>query len=96
MCSSDLAKNPWVSSASPARLSSVATDEFRLATGYDAHTLSVDLEWMPAWDRTWSAITALRLPAGLHVHANWKARPGLPGRLSMSRRLAERLAGFYS
>ena len=47
---------------------------------------------MPAWDRSWSAIQGLSLPAGIHIHANWMARPGIPGRLATARRLAESLA----
>jgi hypothetical protein len=38
------------------------------------------------------AIQGMQLPRGLHIHANWESRPGIPGRLIMARRLAERLA----
>jgi oxygen-dependent protoporphyrinogen oxidase len=88
------AKNPWVANESPELLARIAVDEFRLATGYEARPLSVELERMPAWDRSWSGLAALRLPHGLHLHANWEARPGIAGRLAQSRRLAERLAAL--
>jgi protoporphyrinogen/coproporphyrinogen III oxidase len=87
------AKNPWVADAPEARLGDIALEEFRTATGYGARVLSVERELMPAWDRSWAAIQALDLPAGLHIHANWYARPGIPGRLVEARRLAGRLAG---
>jgi protoporphyrinogen/coproporphyrinogen III oxidase len=87
------AKNPWVAQEPEQRVGSMAVDEFRMATGYDARVLSVEQELMPAWDRSWTAIQGLALPPGLHIHANWEARPGIPGRLLMARRLADRLAG---
>jgi protoporphyrinogen/coproporphyrinogen III oxidase len=86
------AKNPWVAQEPDEHVGSIAVNEFRTATGHDARVLSVEQELMPAWDRSWSAIQALELPAGLHIHANWESRPGIPGRLIMARRLAERLA----
>jgi oxygen-dependent protoporphyrinogen oxidase len=46
---------------------------------------------MPAWDRSWAATEGLALPRNLHIHASWHARPGIPGRLIMARRLAETL-----
>jgi protoporphyrinogen/coproporphyrinogen III oxidase len=87
------AKNPWVSTESEDKLSELAIAEFRMATGYGARMLSVEQETMPAWDRSWAAIhNRLQLPDGLHIHANWESRPGIPGRLIMARRLAERLS----
>jgi protoporphyrinogen/coproporphyrinogen III oxidase len=85
------ARNPWVATESDERLSAIALDEFRTATSYDARVLAVEQELMPAWDRSWAAIQQLRLPAGLHIHANWESRPGIPGRLVMARRVADRL-----
>jgi oxygen-dependent protoporphyrinogen oxidase len=85
------ARNPWVQDAPREQLEQIAIQEFRTVTGYDARTLSVAAELMPAWDRSWAAISPLDLPPGLHIHANWESRPGIPGRLVMARRLAERL-----
>ncbi|CAN5782069.1 protoporphyrinogen oxidase [soil metagenome] len=85
------AKNPWVATESDERLSEIALAEFRTATGYDARVLAVEKEQMPAWDRSWAAIQQLEVPDGVHIHANWESRPGIPGRLIMARRLAERL-----
>jgi oxygen-dependent protoporphyrinogen oxidase len=87
------ARNPWVARESVERVSRIAIDEFRVATGYDARALSVEQERMPAWDSSWAALQDLALPPNLHIHANWQARPGIPGRLIMARRLAERIGG---
>jgi protoporphyrinogen/coproporphyrinogen III oxidase len=86
------AKNPWVAGESSEHLSKIAVDEFRTATGHDARVLAVENELMPAWDRSWAALQGMKLPPGLHIHANWESRPGIPGRLVMARRLAERLS----
>lgn len=90
------AKNRWVADAPEDELARIAVDEFRQVTGAESRVLSVAREWMPAWDRSWRAIQGMELPAGIHLHANWHARPGLPGRLGGSRRLAEQLAGSGS
>jgi protoporphyrinogen/coproporphyrinogen III oxidase len=86
------AKNPWVAEAPEEKVRGIALDEFRTATGYDAEVLSVEHELMPAWDRSWAAVQSLELPDGLHIHANWESRPGIPGRLIMARRTADRIA----
>jgi oxygen-dependent protoporphyrinogen oxidase len=85
-------RNPWVADADEARLAEVAVDEFRRVTRAKARVLSVARARMPAWDLSWQAITGMELPDGIHLHNNWAARPGLPGRLGAARRLAERLA----
>lgn len=72
-------------------LGRTAVQEFRTVTGCDARVLSVRLEWMPAWDSSWEATRSLQLPSGLHLHTNWTARPGLPGRLALARQIAARL-----
>lgn len=82
------AKNAWVAQEQRDTLAEIALREFRLVTGAEARVLSVAHEQMPAWDRSWSAIQDLELPRGLHIHANWHARPGIPGRLTMARRIA--------
>lgn len=87
------ARNSWIAEETAARAGEIAVAEFRTVTGCDATVLSVEQERMPAWDRSWSALQRLELPADMHVHANWIARPGLPGRLAMSRRLADSLYG---
>lgn len=86
------AKNPEIVADTDARMSDVARAEFRLATGYDAEVLAVERERMPAWDSSWRALPGLALPDGVHVHANWESRPGIPGRLVMAQRFADRLA----
>ena len=74
-------------------LRSLACDEFRRCTGFEARPISVAREAMPAWDRSWAALTGMHLPSGVHVAANWETRPGLPGRFARARSLAESLAG---
>lgn len=73
-------------------LGEIAVAEFAQVTGSRARVLSVTRERMPAWDRTWAALDGIEPPAGIHLAANWESRPGLPGRLAQTRRLAERLA----
>lgn len=87
------ARNPWIADESDERAGDIAVEEFRRATGFDATVLAVALERMPAWDRSWAALQGVAVPPNVHIHANWKARPGIPGRLAASRRLAEVLSG---
>ena len=54
-------------------LARLAVEEFLVCTGYESSPLAVAREEMPAWDRSWAALAGLRLPAGLHVTANWRA-----------------------
>lgn len=70
----------------------LAVAEFREMTGHEARAIHLSRTWMPAWDHTWDALDGLELPAGMHLCANWEARPGITGRLADARRLAERLA----
>ena len=78
---------------SDAELADLAVDQFRYTTGHDARAVSVGRESMPAWDRSWSHLQALRLPAGVHLATNWTSRPGIPGRLEEARRVADLLVG---
>jgi protoporphyrinogen/coproporphyrinogen III oxidase len=91
------AKAPEVVGWSDERIAARAVAEFRDATGFDAETLSVEREAMPAWDRSWQALRGMEsLPGGLHIAANWESRPGIPGRLAQTKRLAAHLAGHDS
>jgi len=73
-------------------LGAVAAREFRQMTGYEARPISVEREYMPAWDVTWSGLAGLELPPGIRIAANWESRPGIPGRLAQARRLAAEFA----
>lgn len=75
------------------RVMTTAEDEFRLVTGFAAEAVAMRRVRMPAWDRSWEALSGLRIPPGLHFAANWESRPGIPGRLLQAKRLAVRLAG---
>lgn len=86
------AKAPHVVEMEDDEIADAAVREFRQVTGFAAEVLSVEREWMPAWDHTWSAIRDLSLPAGVHVATNWESRPGIPGRLAQAKRLARALA----
>jgi protoporphyrinogen/coproporphyrinogen III oxidase len=83
---------PMVAGWSDEEVAAVAIREFRDVTGVSARAIHVGREWMPAWDRSWAASANLDLPSGLHIAANWRSRPGIPGRLAEAARLAERLA----
>jgi len=87
------ARHPEVAEMGEDVLARRAVEEFRRCTGYDARPLAVEHERMPAWDVTWGALAGLRLPAGLHLAANWWTRPGLPGRLAEAERTARTLTG---
>ena len=86
------AKMPEVVDWEDGRIEETAIREFRGVTGFDAEALEVTRERMPAWDVSWSALRGMRLPAGVHLAANWESRPGIPGRLAQARRLADALA----
>jgi oxygen-dependent protoporphyrinogen oxidase len=85
------ARNRSIEQESAERAAQIAVAEFRTATRFDATALSVERVRVPAWDRSWAAAEGLVLPRNLHIHASWHARPGIPGRLIMARRLAETL-----
>jgi oxygen-dependent protoporphyrinogen oxidase len=87
------AQNPWIALEPGQRAGDLAVAEFRTVTSCEARVLSIAQEKMPAWDRSWSALQSLDLPRNLHIHANWYARPGIAGRLSVAAQLAEQLAG---
>jgi protoporphyrinogen/coproporphyrinogen III oxidase len=76
-------------------IGAVAVREFRQITGFDSTPISIQREAMPAWDVSWSALAEVKLPEGLHIAANWQARPGIPGRLAQAKRLATELAATY-
>lgn len=86
------AKAPEVVEWTDGRIAEVAVDEFRRVTGADARPISVEREWMPAWDYTWAALKEVKTPAGVYLAANWESRPGIPGRLAQAKRLAGELA----
>lgn len=72
-------------------LAALAAEEFERCTGYAAEPLAVARPTMPAWDTSWSTLRGLRLPARMHVTANWESRPGLAGRFARARALAASL-----
>jgi protoporphyrinogen/coproporphyrinogen III oxidase len=86
------ARDPELVRRSNADLASLAIAEFREVTGYAARALAVERERMPAWDRTWTALSRVTLPPGLHLAANWQSRPGIPGRLAQAKRFATAMA----
>jgi oxygen-dependent protoporphyrinogen oxidase len=85
------AKSPHVVAESDDRLGTIALEEFRRVTGHMAKVLAVSREKMPAWDATWQALEGLVVPLGIHFAANWRSRPGIPGRLADAKRLAGEL-----
>lgn len=82
------AKAPEVVGWSEVELGAVAVREFRQATGFDAAPIAVERVRMPAWDRSWAALSDVEFPPGLRIAANWESRPGIPGRLAQAKRVA--------
>ncbi len=87
------AQHPDAVSWPDEKLGSVAATEFEQVTGASARVVSVARAQMPAWDRSWVALSSLRPIDGIHFCANWESRPGLPGRLARVQRLGGALAG---
>ncbi len=85
-------RNPAVVEEDDDRLGQIAADEFAHVTGCKVRVLHVGRTRIPAWDESWDALDGLRLPEGVHICANYFARPGIQGRLTDARRLAARLA----
>ena len=90
LCTSYLggSAHPEVERMSVEQLGAAAVREFRSCTGNDARVLAVEPVRVPAWDRSWHALTRIDLPEGVHVAANWWSRPGVLGRLAEARRTA--------
>lgn len=87
------AKRPDAIGLPDAELERVACDEFRRVTGCAARPVRVTRVGMPAWDRSWTALEGLDLPAGIRLCANYESRAGIAGRLQRARVLAAELAG---
>lgn len=85
-------QDPAVVEEDDDRLGQIAADEFAHVTGCEVRVLHVGRTWIPAWDESWDALDALRLPDGVHICANYTARPGIQGRLTDAKGLAARLA----
>jgi oxygen-dependent protoporphyrinogen oxidase len=77
------------------RVGEIAVREFRRVTGHDAEVLAVARTVMPAWDVSWRALEGFQPPQGIRVAANWRRRPGIPGRLAEAAALADELARGY-
>jgi protoporphyrinogen/coproporphyrinogen III oxidase len=90
------AKTPEIVKWRDDALAATAIREFQLVTGFESTALSVDREWMPAWDASWSALSTVSPPSGVHLAANWESRPGIPGRLAQAKRLAAEFAKQFS
>jgi protoporphyrinogen/coproporphyrinogen III oxidase len=84
-------RDPELMAQPDRRIGEIAVREFRRVTGGDARVLGVSRTWIPAWDRSWSALEGLVLPEGVHLLANYNARVGIPGRVEGGRELARRL-----
>ena len=85
------AKNPKLVELDDERISAIAAAEFETVTGRPARPMHVERVRMPAWDRSWTALEGLTLPAGIHIAANWESRAGVPGRIARARALADEL-----
>ncbi|AEN05250.1 protoporphyrinogen oxidase [halophilic archaeon DL31] len=86
-------QRPGLLEKSDTALGELAAREFVTTTGLDAESVNVDRlrPGMPAYDKSWTAMDDIELPAGLHLCANFSARAGIPGRARDARQLAESL-----
>lgn len=85
------ARSPELVRLPDLRIGAIAAAEFELVTGRQAEVIHVSRVRMPAWDRSWAALSEVRLPPNIHLATNYESRPGMPGRLARARELAERL-----
>lgn len=85
-------RRPEVVDWADERIAEVAQRELEEVTGHGSRLLKVSRTWIPAWDETWDALDGLELPPGIHLCANWNARPGIPGRAAAARRVAAEIA----
>ncbi|MEF8775135.1 MAG: protoporphyrinogen oxidase [Haloarculaceae archaeon] len=85
---------PDIVGASDEHLATVATREFREVMGADPAVLGVTrLErGFPAYDRSWTALDDLDLPAGVHMATNYRSRMGVPSRIREASDLAGSIA----
>jgi len=86
------ARRPDVVGLGDDEIGEIAVREFLAVTGRDARPISVERERMPAWDRSWAALEGFSLPEGIVIAANWRSRPGIPGRLADAAGTARELA----
>lgn len=88
------AKNPELVDQPPSAIREIAEREFAELTGAEATVLDVRRlhRGMPAYDTSWTALSAVEAPAGIHLCANYESRAGIPGRVGQAKRLAERLS----
>lgn len=93
-CYVDPNSDPEMTTRSDEALGALAADAFETLTGASATPLGVH-RWtpgMPAYDRSWTALSALDPPAGIHFCSNFVGRPGIPGRIRNAKRLAADIA----
>ena len=86
------ARDPDAIAEPDAALGAVAVDEFHRVTAAVAEPIHVSRTRIPAWDRSWTVLEALRLPPRVHLCTNYESRVGIPGRLAAADRLAASLA----
>jgi len=85
-------RDPGVLDLSDGEIGRIAAEEFREVTGWKAEVLGVSRTWIPAWDRSWTALEGLSLPPGIRLFANYESRVGIPGRVEGALALATELA----
>ncbi|TVP74686.1 MAG: protoporphyrinogen oxidase, partial [Gemmatimonadales bacterium] len=87
------ARDPALLQMDDDEIGEIARREFRDVMGVDTRILDVSRTRVPSWDRSWTAMEELELPAGLHLCSNYESRVGIPGRLGRAQGLAAQLAG---
>ena len=85
------AHDPALVAADDATIGGIAARELQTVLGVTATPINVARAHVPAWDESWQALDAIRLPAGIHLAANYESRIGIPGRLMRAAALANSL-----
>jgi len=82
------ARDPELPGLPDEEIGEIARVEFGRVTGAEARVLGVSRTRVPSWDRSWTALEALRLPDGVELCSNYESRVGIPGRVARAQEMA--------
>lgn len=85
-------RDPQVRGWPDPRAAEVAVHEYEEIHRVPATALLVSRATLPAYDGSWDRLDGLSLPPFVHLAANYRARPGIAGRIAEAETLAAELA----